>query len=85
LACKRSRKHLIEGVGLADRCPSLWRQRDGAAAEALMRQWFWLKQYGVLPHGTGMDEQDPRFIEAVNLIESEIAAPQWRSTDGSKG
>lgn len=56
-----------------DRCPKAWLRDEGCAAQEMLADYSWLKRYGILPCSGGRLDQHPRFLEAVEIIEREMA------------
>jgi hypothetical protein len=55
------------------RCPKAWLNDDARKEHELFRQWSWLRRHGVMPRIGGLDDQDPLFVEAVDVIEDELS------------
>jgi hypothetical protein len=55
----------------------------------LERQWFddflFFRRYGIMPRGGGMHDQDPRWLQAVQLIELELSARDGKDSGKSTG
>lgn len=62
----------VTSLGAAfKQCPKSWLQTEGKEAYNWIEDYYWLKQKNILPKEGGKLNQDPRYIEAVTIIEAE--------------
>tara|TARA_Y100001956_G_C4074733_1_gene165587 strand:- start:368 stop:616 length:249 start_codon:yes stop_codon:yes gene_type:complete len=52
-------------------CPKKWLKEEGESAQHHIDDYFWLKNYNVLPREGAKLDQDARFVAAVNVIDAE--------------
>jgi len=81
-------RHVVDGVTISqqkfDRCPKAWLRDSAPAAQSLCADFRWLKVFGVLPAAGGKLEQDPRFIDAVEVLEGEVLREEALIRKGGK-
>lgn len=46
---------------------------EAQAASRVISDWGWLQKYNILPKAGGLLEQDPKWVEAIELIGGEMA------------
>jgi len=61
------------GMELFDRCPKAFLRDEIPDAPDLISDHRWLRAFNVLPCVGAKLEQDPRFITAVEVLETEVA------------
>ena len=54
-----------------NRCPKSWLIFEAREASGFLNDWGWLEKYQVLPKAGGLLDQDPRWVEAIDLIVAE--------------
>lgn len=45
---------------------------EASEEEGWFRDWSFMRRTGVLPKDGGLHDQDPRFVEACEVIEAEV-------------
>lgn len=65
-------KHVTKKGLSFDRCPKAWLRDSAAWCVSLLADYRWFTQHGVLPMAGGKMDQDPRFIDAVNVLDQVI-------------
>jgi len=53
------------------RCPKAWLAHEGAEMQDMLESYHFFKSTNILPVLGGRDDQDPRFLQAITVIERE--------------
>lgn len=61
-------------------CPKRWVKENGGEANTRLRQYA-RAQDGFLPDAGGFEDQDPRFVEAHDLISAIVAGERRRARE----
>ena len=62
-------KHVTRGGLRFDRCPKAWIRDEAREAAQFLEDFAFLDRFGVLPEPGGKLDQDPRFLQSVDVIE----------------
>ncbi len=63
-------KHVTRGGLRFDRCPKAWIRDDAQAESLFLADFVFLENHKILPDPGGRLDQCPRFLEAVDVIQS---------------
>lgn len=67
-----------------DQCPKAW-LRDTAPLEVqLVGDALFFREHRALPNAGGMLDQDPRFLEALTIVDGEVRALQQAAANNGR-
>ena len=56
-----------------DRCPKAWLEQDARAEALLIGEASLFRERNILPRSGGWRDQDPKFVEALAIVDVELA------------
>ena len=57
-----------------ERCPRSWIRDEASEAAQTVNDVLWFHRYGQPPDDGGRLDQDPRWLDAVAIVDQEVAA-----------